>query len=122
LDLNRHIQNKDFLKVLNYIKRFLPGNVKGLENIEQFIKNTREELENTEFKIEKVISQLRNKQLKVIIGEIDKITPLSEVEAILKDSNLKPEIAIVECMDHECGDDEEIEFVNQKIKEFLKVR
>ena len=122
LDLKRHLQNEDFVKVLNYINRFLPGNVRGLHNIDQFIKKTWGELENDEFNIENAILQLKNNHLKVIIGEIDKVTPLSEVETILDNSNLKPDIAIVECMDHDCGDDEEIDFINEKIKEFLKIR
>ena len=60
------------------------------------------------------------KKIKVILGELDKITPTSELEAIFKDSNLIHDLSIVDCMDHECGEDEEIESINSNIQEFLR--
>ena len=34
LQVEQHVNNEDFKKVLNYINRFLPGNVRGIQNIE----------------------------------------------------------------------------------------
>jgi len=37
LELKKRVYGEDFKKALQYINRFLPGNVKGIENIEEFI-------------------------------------------------------------------------------------
>jgi pimeloyl-ACP methyl ester carboxylesterase len=120
LDLNRHVNNADFSKVLHYLNRFLPGNVQGIEDVSSFIEMTKEELSSKEFQIEDFISKLKNKKFTVISGEEDKITPVSEVETLLKNVNLKPDITYIECMDHECGEDEEIEMINEEIKRVLE--
>ncbi len=120
LDIQRHVNNEEFSKVLQYINRFLPGNIQGISNVEEFIQKTREELKKIEFQIKNAISNLKINELKIIIGETDKVTPLSEVETFFKESLLTPDIAIVECMDHECANDEEIEFIKSEIKDFFK--
>ena len=121
LNLERHVYNADFEKVLNYLNRFLPGNVRGIENVEDFIKKTKNELSNKNFELNKIIKRLKIKKLIIIIGEIDKITPISEVNNIMKNSNLIPEITIVKDMDHQCIEDEDLERVRKKIEDIFKI-
>ncbi|MFX1337076.1 MAG: alpha/beta fold hydrolase [Promethearchaeota archaeon] len=121
LNIERHVNNKNFEIVLNYINRFLPGNVRGIDNVEDFIKKTQKELSKRDFKIETIIKRLKNKKLIIIIGEKDKITPLSEVNKIMKNSNLIPELVLIKGMDHQCIEDEDLEAVRQKIEEILKI-
>ena len=121
LNLERHVYNEDFEKVLNYINRFLPGNVRGLENVEVFVKKTKKELSKKDFKIGTIIKRLKNKKLIIIIGEKDKITPISEVNGVMKNSNLIPEIVIIKDMDHQCIEDKELEEVRKKIEDIFKI-
>ena len=121
LNLERHVYNADFGKVLNYLNRFLPGNVRGIKNVEDFIKKTKNELSNKNFELNKIIKRLKIKKLIIIIGEIDKITPISEVNDVMKNSNLIPEIIIIKNMDHQCIDDEDLEEVRKKIEDIFKI-
>ena len=119
LDLQRHIESIEFTKALVYINRFLPGNIRGLDNITDFIKMTKKELSKKDFKIEKVIKRLKIKELKVITGGKDKITPVTEVESIFKKSNVVPNIIMIESMEHDSLDDEETEMIEMEIKKFF---
>lgn len=121
LNLERHIYNEDFGKILNYINRFLPGNIRGIDNVEDFIKKTKKELSKKDFKINTTINHLKNKKIMIIIGEIDKITPIFEVKNIMKNSNLIPKIIIIKNMDHQCIENEDLEQVRKKIEDFLKI-
>ena len=122
LDLKRHIHSPEFSKVLVYINRFLPGNVRGVENVGEFIKMTQKELENSQYKIEEFISHLKAEKIKIIVGKDDKITPLSEVESIFSQANIHPDIVKIDCMDHECildtGEDE-IDKIKEEVKRSL---
>ncbi len=121
LDLKKHVESEEFLKVLHYINRFLPGNVRGIENTSAFIDMTKAELEREEFQIEKVVQRLQCKRLKIISGGVDKITTPTEILKIFQNSSIAPEIFSIECMDHECNDENDIEKIKVEIKEFLKV-
>jgi len=120
LDLKKHVYSKDFPKILSYINRFLPGNIKGIENIEEFIEFTKLELNNDEFQIEKFIKNLKNKKIKVVIEENDKLTPLIEVKTILNHANIRYELSLIENMDHNYNDDEELEKLNKQIINYFK--
>ena len=119
LDLERHIYDIEFKKALDYINRYLPGYVRGIENIDAFIQMTKKELSKKEFHLQKAISRLNNEKLKVISGDHDKITPLSEVKMFLNKSNLKPELIIIDSMDHESIFDDEIEEIKKEIEKFF---
>ncbi|GAJ09339.1 unnamed protein product, partial [marine sediment metagenome] len=122
IDLKRHIESEDFPKVLHYINRFLPGNVRFPTNdINEFIRMTKNELSMENFQIERIIQKLQTKKLKVILGEVDKVTPTTELHNIIQKANIIPEIAIISCMDHECAEDEEIERVTKEIVDFFKI-
>lgn len=120
LDVRRHVYSEEFIKVLAYINRFLPGNIRGLNNIPEFISMTKKELSKRDYKIEKAIQRLRNIELEVITGGKDKITPVAEVENIFKKCNMIPKVVIIESMEHESIDEEEIENIEIEIKEFYK--
>lgn len=120
LDLKRHVYSVDFIKTLNYINRFLPGNVRGIENVDEFVKIIKIELSKKEFQIREFIKKLKIKMLKIITGDEDKITPLLEVNEIFQNASVVPEISLIKCMDHECVEEEEIEKINNEIKNFLQ--
>lgn len=120
LDLKKHVYNDEFIKTLNYINRFLPGNVQGIEKVDDFIKMTKVELSQKQFQIREFIKKLKNNRLKIITGDEDKITPSHDVNKILQNSNITPEITLIECMDHECSEEEDIERISKEIRNFLK--
>ena len=121
IDLQRHVSHDDFPKAIEYLNRFLPGIVKGIEDIDKFIEMTQRELSKKSFQIERAIRNLRINKLKIIIGELDKVTPLSELNKIIQNSNVKPELAIIEGMGHDdCVEDEDIEKLNGEIKRFFE--
>jgi pimeloyl-ACP methyl ester carboxylesterase len=121
LDLKKHVYNKNFYKSLIYINRFLPGNVKGIENINEFIEYTKEELNNDELQIEKLINQLDIRKLKIFIGENDRLTPIKEVNRIFKrlKKNIRYELSIMDQIDHECTSEEELEKMNDEITKYF---
>ena len=120
LNLKRHVFNEDFKKNLEYINRFLPGNVRGTENVKEFVDLTKKELLEKQFSIENSIKELKNRKIKIIIGEVDKITPTKEVYQIFKDSNVIPKVSLINCMDHECVDEEDMKKIEEEIISFLK--
>ena len=120
LDVNRHVHDEEFLKVLYYINRFYPGYMRGIQDVENFVKIAKKELSKKEFQIENSIKKLKIKRFRMILGEVDKITPLSEVNEIIQFSNVEPEISFIEGMDHEIMNDEDLEKINKQIKEFFK--
>lgn len=120
LDLKRHIFDKNFLKVLNYINRFLPGNVKGISNINEFINLIKKELSQKEYQIRNYINHIKIKELKIVVGNVDKITPISEVEEIMQNSNIDYDLALIENMDHDIINEEDLLKINKEIKKFFE--
>ncbi len=120
LNIERHVNSQNFKEALAYINRFLPGNIRGIENIENFIESTKNELLIEDFQIGNIITNSKNKNLKIIIGEIDKVTPISEVDYIQQKSNILCEVAIIKGMDHNWIENEEIEEINKEIEQFFK--
>ncbi len=118
LNLKKHVNSKDFPRLLSYINRFLPGYIKGIGNIEKFIELTRKELNSSQLKIEELINQLKIKKLKVIIGENDKITLLSEVYQILQNVNINYELSVINDAEHDLIVDDELEKLNKEIIKF----
>jgi len=119
LDVKRHVYDDEFLKVLYYMNRFYPGHMRGIEDVDNFVKIAKKELSKKAFQIEKAIQKLKVNKIRVIIGDSDKITPLSEVNEILKYSNIEPELIFIEGMDHEIMSEEDSEKINEYIKEFF---
>ncbi len=115
IDLKKHVYSKDFPRALSYINRFLPGCINGIENIEEFIKITQEELDNDQLQIERFINQLKLKKLKIIIGESDKLTPITEINRLFQVVNISYELSIINGADHDFNDDEELEKLNKEI-------
>ncbi|MFX1297609.1 MAG: alpha/beta hydrolase family protein [Promethearchaeota archaeon] len=120
LNLKKHVYNEGFKKALSYINRFLPGYIKGIENIDEFIELTKGELNNEDFQIDKVMKALKIEQLKIIVGEHDKITPISEVKEIIDQTNIRTNLSIIKNMDHDCTSEEEQENLNKEIIDYFK--
>lgn len=120
LNIERHVNNDNFKDVLAYINRFLPGNIRGIENAEGFIEYTKNELLMEDFQWHDIIKHLKNNSLKIVIGERDKVTPISEVNFLQQNSNIFTEVAIIKDMDHYSLEDEQLEDINGEIKEFFK--
>ncbi|MFX0032724.1 MAG: alpha/beta hydrolase family protein [Candidatus Hermodarchaeota archaeon] len=119
LDLEKHVYSEKFLKSLQYINRFLPGNIHGIEDVNLFITNTKLELKKKEFRIYNFIKFVKCNRLKIILGESDKITPLSEVKQIFKNLPKMVDLVIIPKMDHECIDEDDNIAINEKIKLFF---
>ena len=119
LDLKRHVYDKEFPKILEYINRFLPSNIKGIDDVNNFIQMTKKELSKKAFQIDKAIRKLKIKKLKIIIGEMDKVTPISEINDFFQNANNFPEISIIKHMDYDCIEDEDIDKLNEEIKKYF---
>ncbi len=120
LDLRKHVYDDNFIKTLNYINRFLPGNIRGISNVNEFITLTKKELTSEEYQIQKVIDHLSCRKLKIVIGEKDNMTSISEVKEIMQHLKIEYELAIMNNMGHQYIDDEELMNVNKEIKNFFK--
>jgi pimeloyl-ACP methyl ester carboxylesterase len=119
LDLKRHVYADEFSKALGYINKFLPGNVNGIEDINSFIQLTKKELNIDEFQIDKFVKNLKNRKIMIITGENDKITPLSEVNGIRDQIEIKVELLIIEDMDHDFVIEEELETLNRGLLDYF---
>jgi len=115
LDLRKHVFDDNFINTLNYINRFLPGNIRGISNVNEFINLTKKELTSEEYQIQKVVDHLSCGKLKIVIGEKDKMTPISEVKEIMQHSKIDYELAIINNMGHQYIDDEELEKLNKEL-------
>ncbi len=120
LDLKKHICDENFPKVLNYINRFLPGNVKGISNINEFINLIKKELSQKEYQIRNFIHHLKIKKLKIVVGNVDKITPISEVKDIMKNSNKEYELVMIDNMDHDAIEEGDLLKINKEVNDFFK--
>jgi alpha/beta superfamily hydrolase len=122
VDLRKHVNSKEFENRLKYINKFLPGNIRGIEDPTKFIELTKKELSWKEFKLKNAIKNLKINSLKIILGEADKITPISELEffKLIDQSNIILKTAIIDSMDHDPIEIKEMEQVNQEIIDFFK--
>ncbi len=120
LDLEKHVYNKEFFTSVNYVSHFLPGHVRGIENINAFISLTKEELSEKNFKIRNFIEEVNINLMEVIIGESDKLTPMSEVIEILSPLKDYLQIKTINDMDHQCLNDEELEKKREEIVRFFE--
>jgi len=118
-DVERHINDEEFKKILYYVNRFYPGYMRGIEDVDNFVEMTKKELTKDKFKIEKAVRKLKKIRIKIIIGDKDKITPLSELD-IFQNTAITTEKLLIEGMDHEIMNDEDLEKINEQIKVFFK--
>ncbi len=118
LDVYMHIESNKFRETLNYINKFLPGMIHGIENVDKFIKNTIIELRD--YPIQKIISQLNAKKIMVILGEKDKITPLEDFYRIFNNCNVSFIEVIIDNMEHEPSFDIEKKLIAQEFSRFFR--
>ncbi len=121
LDLKQHLYHKDFIKTLNYINKFLPGNVRGIDNPEQFIEMTKEELSKRQFQLEHALKDLKVNHLKIILGDQDKLTDVSDADILNIVPTQKVDITfcVIKGMEHEPFSDEEVRRVRKEIQNFF---
>ncbi|MHA1151021.1 MAG: alpha/beta hydrolase family protein [Promethearchaeota archaeon] len=115
----RFVYSEEFPKVLHYLNRFLPGNVKGIGKPEEFIKKAKNELSEEEFQIHKIADKFHYKKLKILIGSNDKISEVSEINNYFKDVILQPDLQIIQNMEHECIDYEEFDELKELVDSFF---
>jgi pimeloyl-ACP methyl ester carboxylesterase len=121
IDLNKHVNHTELKKALYYINRFLPGNIRGIENVDEFIEMTKNELKHQEFQIEEAISKILVNRLIIITGKEDKITPIEEIHSIIQKSKIEPLILIIDGTEHEVLEDSSIELINDELKRIFKI-
>ena len=121
LDLKRHVKNNKFRETIAYINRFLPGYIKGISDIDRFIDFTNEELVQDQFNIDFFMNKIEPRDMKVIIGENDKITPISEVERYFNSVIKHKNISIIKDMDHECYTEENLDHLHEEVNSFFKI-
>ncbi|MFX1495274.1 MAG: alpha/beta hydrolase family protein [Promethearchaeota archaeon] len=119
LDLEKHVYSESFSKSLQYINRFLPGNIRGIEHVDDFIKKTKIELKRREYQIKIFIKEVHYNKMKIIIGEADKITPLNELNNIIRKNHKNIDIVVVSGMDHICIEDGHLEKIKNEITSFF---
>jgi hypothetical protein len=119
INVERMVYTDDFKRTLEYIKRFLPGSVKGIEDISKFIQLTKYELKKDTYNPHTLVQKIKVKSLLILIGQKDQITPPSEVEEIFKIANLIPKIIQIPNMDHIPFEERELERLENEIKIFL---
>ncbi|MEJ2248957.1 MAG: hypothetical protein P8Y97_04765 [Candidatus Lokiarchaeota archaeon] len=115
LNIKKFIYKEEFRRTLEYINRFLPKNIAGIENIDEFIELTKSELEIGNYNPGKSIQNLKVRDLLVIIGQIDKFVSHSEIKNIFKNSNVVPDIEIIPNMDQIPFNEDEIKTLKNKI-------
>ena len=119
IDLERHVNHTDFAKSLQYINRFLPGYIKGIEDVSSFIEMTKNELMSQDYQIKKRLTMLSYKKLRVIIGDKDKITPINEIKDNVQINIKNLDLVIIKSMPHDFFHEDYTEKVNEEIKNFF---
>ena len=80
----RHVHGDNFIKVIQYITHFLPGNIRGIENLEEFVDQAKNETEIAAYQVDNIVERMNFQSIKIIVGSDDKLTPISEIKSILK--------------------------------------
>ena len=121
IDVSKRVNDPRFVETLQYINKFLPGNVSGIENVEEFIKKTKEELKKDDFNLNDILGKVKCNHVKIIWGEKDKLTSFEEIEFVLKNINANKSLTKIKSMDHYLIDDAEINEVKVEIIKFFKL-
>ncbi|GAH37031.1 unnamed protein product, partial [marine sediment metagenome] len=77
-------------------------------------------LKTKSYQIKEVLKQLNCKTLRIVIGNLDKITPVNEITEIVQNSINNLDLVIIDNMDHEIIQEEEVEKIHEEIKNFFK--
>jgi pimeloyl-ACP methyl ester carboxylesterase len=119
VDLERHVNHIEFKRSLQYLNRFLPGYINGIENVDYFVEMTINELKNQEYQIRKMIAKLNCKKLKIIIGNKDKLTPIAEIKNFLQKEIEYLDLVVIENMSHDSLQEDYAEKVNEEMEKFF---
>lgn len=118
IDIKRRINDDTFIKTLEYLNRYLPGIVRGIENIEEFLAKTRLELNRKEFQIESILNRMKYKDMKIILGSNDNLVDFLEINSIFSKIP-KPQIVLIEDMDHDWSDEDTLGKLQEEISSFF---
>jgi hypothetical protein len=115
----KHLINQDmFVKTLDYINRYLPGYVHGIENVPEFLTKTRRELTHNEFQIENVLIKMNYNDIKIILGSKNKLINISELKSTFHKIP-RLEIASIDDMDHDWVEEESLCSFQEEIISFF---
>lgn len=118
IDLEKFVSDESFVKTLEYINRYLPGYVHGIENIKEFLTKTKSELNLKEFQIKKVINRINFKDMEIILGKKNKWVEISEINSIFEKLP-KFKIVFIEEMDHNWIEEDILMEFQEEIVSFL---
>lgn len=119
LDVKKRVKDDSFVKTLEYIKRYLPENVHGIENIEYFLSKIKSELNSTEYQVEKVLNEMVYSKMKIIIGSENRFIDISELEIKIFDQLTNVEVVLIEHMDHDWTEEGSINKIQEEIQTFF---
>ena len=119
LDLKKRVNDGNFLKTLQYLNRFLPRYVHGIENIEKFLSKTKSELNLNENKVEEVLNDMTFNRMKVIIGSENKFIDISELKANIFDQLANVKVVLIEQMDHDWTEEDIRSKIQEEIQSFF---
>jgi len=119
LDVKKQLNNENFVKTLQYLNKYLPGNVHGIENIEDFLLKTESELNCNDYRVEKLLNEMKFNKMKLIIGSKNKIIDISELKANIFDQLANVEVVLIEQMDHDWIEEENMNKIQEEIQSFF---
>lgn len=119
LDVKNKVSNHAFVNLLQYLNRYLPGIVHGIENVDNFISKTKLELNNDRYQVEKVLNDMKFNKLKIIVGNDNKFIDISQLKATLVNYLVNTELVLVEQMEHEWIEEDCISEIQEQILSFF---
>lgn len=119
LDLKKRVNDGNFLKTLQYINRYLPRNVHGIENIEKSLSKTKSELNSNEYQVEKLLNEMIYNKMKIIIGSENRFIDISDLKANIFDQLANVKVVLIEQMDHDWTEEDIRSKIQEEIQSFF---
>lgn len=119
LDVKNKVNNHAFVNLLQYLNRYLPGIVHGIENVDNFISKTKLELNNDRYQVEKVLNDMKFNKLKIIVGNDNKFIDISQLNVTLVNYLVNTELVLIEQMEHEWIEEDCISEIQEQILSFF---
>ncbi|MFX1574111.1 MAG: hypothetical protein ACFFB0_15310 [Promethearchaeota archaeon] len=68
-----------------------------------------------QLEIENFKNQLKLKKLKIIVGENDKLTTITEINRVFQNAKINFELSVIKGADHDLYNEEELEKANKEL-------
>ena len=117
IDVKKWVNDENFVKTLQYINRYLPRNVHGIENIEKFLSKTKSELNSNEYRVEELLNEMIYNKMKIIIGSENRIIDISELKVNIFDQLANVKVVLIEQMEHDWTEED----IRSKIQEEILI-